>query len=218
MSLQSKLDQHLAEFEKTAPPEISSAIRRAIEEALASGYAEKALRVGDKAPTFELTDTEGNAVSSADLLAKGPLVVTFYRGLWCPFCNMELQSLQEFAGEIVSRGANIVAVSPQNSVNSRRSARESGLSFPILVDPDCGVAAAFGLLYTPPDYIQDIYLANGIDLAKINAAPNWKLPMPGRYLIDTDGTIRYAEVNPDYTRRPEPEDLCEPLDLCACAN
>lgn len=218
MSLQSKLDKFLAEFENTAPKEVSSAIRRGIEEALASGYEERALRVGDKAPAFELADTEGQMVSSTDLLAKGPLVVTFYRGVWCPFCNMELQSLQEFADELAARGANIVAVSPQNSVNSRRSARENEVSFPILADPDCAVTAAFGLLYTPPDYVQKIYQANGIDLAKINAAPNWKLPMPGRYLIDTDGTIRYAEVNPDYTRRPEPEDLLEPLDHCAVAS
>ncbi len=180
-----------------------------------SGYEDRALRVGDKAPAFQLPDTEGQSVSSADLLAQGPLVVTFYRGVWCPFCNMELQSVAGFADEIAARGARVVALSPQNSRNSRRSARENGLSFPILIDEDCAVAEAFGLLYMPPDYVQDIYRANGIDLPNINAAPNWKLPMPGRYVIDRDGTIRYAEVNPDYTRRPEPEELCAPLDQCA---
>ena len=214
ISLQAKLDQHLAEFEQSAPPEIVEAIRKGIRAAVDSGYEERALKVGDKAPVFQLPDSAGTMVSSTELLAQGPLVVTFYRGAWCPFCNMELQSLQDFAGELADRGVNIVAVSPQNSTNSRSSARKNGVSFPILVDEDCAVADAFGLLYMPPDYVQEIYLANGIDLEKINAAANWKLPMPGRYLIDTDGTIRYAEVNPDYTRRPEAEELRGPITQC----
>lgn len=214
MSLKEKLDEHSAQFERTAPKEIQVAIRRAIDAAIESGYEERALGVGDKAPEFALADAEGNTVSSADLLKSGPLVVSFYRGVWCPFCNMELQSLQEFSEELRSRGANIVAISPESGANSRRAARDYGITFPILVDAGCKVADEFGVLYMPPDYIQEIYVKNGIDLPKVNAAPDWRLPMPARYLIGQDGVIRYAQINPDYTRRPEPEDLREPLDLC----
>lgn len=215
MSLKEKLDANMAEFKRKTPPEMAEPLLRALKEAAEAGYEEKALGVGDKAPVFELPDAEGNVVSSADLLKSGPLVVSFYRGFWCSFCNLELKALEEFSGEIIERGARIVAISPQSAANSRRTGRDCGVTFPILIDRGCEVTAQFGLLYTPPDYVQKIYRSNGVDLSKVNAAPDWNIPVPGRYLIGQDGVIRYAEVNPDYSNRPEPEDLREPLDLCS---
>jgi peroxiredoxin len=134
--------------------------------------------------------------------------VTFYRGVWCPYCNMDLQAIQEALPALEKLGAKLVAISPQKPAKSRRSARENKLSFPILSDPHNEVAAAFGLRFTLPDYLTDLYknvFKN--DLAVINGDDSWTLPMPARFVIAQDGTIVYAEVNPDYTRRPDPETL-----------
>jgi peroxiredoxin len=168
------------------------------------------------APTFVLEDPEGTTVSSDRLLAKGPLVVTFYRGVWCPYCNMDLQALEEARPEIEARGATLVALSMQNAVNSRRSTRQNNLGFPILSDPHGKVADAFGLRFALPDYLVDIYknvFKN--DLAIFNEDDSWTLPMPARYVIGQDGVIAYSEVNPDYTHRPDPSELLPTLDRLA---
>src|SRR5262249_49500833 len=169
--------------------------------------------VGDKGPAFKLQDAEGKEVSSAELLTLGALVVTFYRGFWCPYCNLELQAIQEALPDIVGRGAQVVAISPQTAANSRRSMRESKLGFPILSDPRNDVAAKFGLRFKLPDYLIALY-RDGFknDLAIVNGEASWTLPMPARFVIDRSGTIAYAEVNPDYTRRPDPSELLPTLD------
>ena len=112
---------------------------------IASGAASRSLKAGDSAPSFVLNDANGNAVASSALLAQGPLVVSFYRGVWCPYCNMELQALQEALPAFRALGAQLVAISPQNAVNSRKSMRDNRLDFPILSDPGNETAAAFGL-------------------------------------------------------------------------
>jgi peroxiredoxin len=151
-------------------------------------------------------------VSSRDLLAKGPLVVSFYRGVWCPYCNLELQALQSVLPEIVGRGASLVAISPQTAPNSRKSQRDNKLEFPILSDVRSEVADAFGIRFALPDYLVEVYKGFGNDLSVVNDDPSWVLPMPARYVIGTDGIIAYAEVNPDYTKRPDPSELLPVLD------
>ncbi|HTZ80764.1 MAG TPA: peroxiredoxin-like family protein [Stellaceae bacterium] len=218
MSLQQKLDAFRANFEAGGPPYnapawIHGPMHRATDELIASGAASRALKVGDTAPAFTLRDPAGKEVSSASLLAQGPLVVTFYRGVWCPYCNMDLQAIQAALPEIEKRGAKLVAISPQTPVNSRRSQRDNKLGFPILSDPGNAVAAAFGLRFKLPDYLIELYrdvFKN--DLAVANGDPSWTLPMPARFVIGQDGRILYAEVNPDYTRRPDPEELLPVLD------
>jgi peroxiredoxin len=208
MSLQDRLDAFKADFEANkAPPEAVAAFHKATAKLIASGQAERALKAGDRAPVFTLPDADGLAVSSADLLARGPLVLTFYRGVWCPYCNLDLQAIEAAANEVRDFGASLVAISPQAAANSRRSQRENKLSFPILSDHSGEVANAFGLRFRLPDYLIAIYKQFGIDLAVHNGEPSWTLPMPSRYIIGRDGVIAYAEVNPDYTRRPDPEEL-----------
>lgn len=221
MSLQDRLDAFRANFEAGGPPHnapawIHERMHRATAELVAADAAGRALKVGQKAPSFTLNDAAGEPVSSAALLAAGPLVVTFYRGVWCPYCNMDLQALQAALPEIAARGARLVAISPQTAPNSRRSQRENKLEFPILSDPGNEVAAAFGLRFRLPDYLIELYrdvFRN--DLALVNGEPGWTLPMPARFIIDRDGTIAAAEVNPDYTRRPDPETLLPVLDRLA---
>ena len=213
MSLPEKLEAFRKQFEAGGPPYnapewIHEPMHHSTQELIDSGAAGKALKVGDKAPSFILNDPDGKPVSSAGLLAKGPLIVTFYRGVWCPYCNMELQALEETLPEFQKLGATLVAVSPQLPVNSRRSQRENKLTFPILSDPKNGVADSFGLKWTLQDYLVKVYTdAFKVDLQTVNGDPSWTLPMPARFVIGQDGKLLYAEVNPDYTTRPDPSEV-----------
>lgn len=160
--------------------------------------------------TFE--DANRKTVSSRALLAQGPLVATFYRGVWCPYCNYDLQALEEVRPEIEARGASLVATSPQNSANSRKSQRDNKLGFAIVSDGGTAVAAEFGLRFSLPAGLIEVYMQFGNDLPKINDDPSRVLPLPARYVIGTDGVIAYAEVNSEYTRRPDPSELLPVLD------
>lgn len=216
MTLQAKLDAFKADFVAGKPPynapaPVHALMQRATAELIASGQAERALKAGELAPVFALPDAEGNRVSSTELLSRGPLVVSFYRGVWCPYCNMELQALDQALPAFQERGASLVAISPQSRANSRKSRRQNGLKFPILSDSGNEVAAAFGLRFKLPGYLAELYLSLGNNLPVINGDQSWTLPMPGRFVIGQDGVIRYAEVNPDYTLRPEPTELLPAL-------
>ena len=216
MTLQDKLDAFKADFEANkAPPAAVEAFHRSTQELIDGGYAERALQAGHRAPDFTLSDSDGNRVSSRDLLAKGPLVLTFYRGVWCPYCNLELKALEEIVDDIKSRGATLVAISQQSAVNSRKSQRQNKLSFPILTDQSGELAEKYGLRWTLPPYLIEAFKMFAVELPVIHDDDKWTLPMPARYVIATDGTIVYAEVNPDYTRRPEPGDMLPALDRLA---
>ncbi|MDY7562576.1 peroxiredoxin-like family protein [Pseudomonas sp. 10B1] len=208
MTLQSKLDALKVEFEtKMAPPHVVEALHRAVAELIASGAPGRALKAGDVAPEFSIPDPDGKMISSKELLAKGPLVLTFYRGVWCPYCNFDLQAMEEARQEIEGLGATLVAVSQQTAANSRKSQRDNKLGFPILGDKGGEVAAAFGVRWDVPEYLQAIHKAVGADITVFNGEDSWTLPMPARYVIGQDGIIQYAEVNADYTQRPEPSEV-----------
>ena len=216
MSLQAKLDAFKADFEAGKPPysvprSVIETMHRATAELIASGAAERAKKVGDKAPAFALKDPDGNVVSLAELLKKGPLIVSFYRGVWCPYCNMELQALEAAKPAFDKLGASLVAISPQSQPNSRKSVRQNNLTFPILSDSKGEVGAAFGLRFNLPNYLIELYKGLKNELPAFNDDPSWTLPMPARYVIGRDGTILYADVNPDYTHRPEPEEMIPAL-------
>ena len=217
LALQDRLDVFKADFIsgkwlRTPTKEVLDTMSRATAELIESGQALRARKAGDAAPEFTLLDPEGIKVSSRDLLARGPLVVSFYRGVWCPYCNFELQALQEALGDFTARGASLVAISPQTAANSRKSQRDNKLSFPILSDVGSEVANAFGIRFALPDYLVELYKGFGNNLPLTNDDPAWVLPMPARYVIGTDGIIAYSEVNPDYTHRPDPSELLPVLD------
>ena len=208
MSLQDKLDAFRAEVEgKKAPPHVVAVMHKATADLIASGQADRAIKAGARAPKFALPNAHGQLVRSSDLLAKGPLVVTFYRGIWCPYCNMDLQAIEAAADEIRVLGASLVAISPQTAPNRRKSERENGLTFPILSDHGNSIANEFGLRFRLPDDLIAVYRGFGNDLTIGNGEDSWTLPMPARYVIGTDSVVVYAEVNPDYTRRPDPSEL-----------
>ncbi|TGX49595.1 AhpC/TSA family protein [Sphingomonas gei] len=222
MRLQDKLDAMRDDFENGRFPLVPTSgqletMQRATHALIESGQADRALKAGDTAPAFTLKDASGSDVSARTILERGPLVVTFYRGVWCPYCNYDLQALEEVRPEIEARGASLVAISPQTRANSRKSQRDNKLDFPILSDPGAAVAAQFGLRFAVPDDLIEVYRQFGNDLSAINDDTAWVLPMPARYVIGTDGVIAYAEVNPDYTRRPDPSELLPVLDRLRAA-
>lgn len=213
MSLQEKLDAMKMKFEtEMAPPDVVAVLHRVIQELIASGQAERALKAGDRAPAFARPDPDGKLVSSQELLANGPLVLTFYRGAWCPFCSLDLQALEEARPDIEARGASLVAISPQTAANSRKSRRDNNLGFAIIQDKGGELAAAFGLRWRVPEDARATFTQLGANLTAFNGDDSWTLPMPARYVIAQDGIIAYAEVNADYTRRPEPSDVFPVLD------
>ena len=212
MSLQDQLDAFKAQFKAQAPEGAFDAFARSTQELIDSGQAERAVKAGDTAPDFTLTDQDGKTVALKDMLAEGPVVLSFYRGVWCPYCNIELKALEQSAEEIRARGASLVAISMQGAADSRKSQRDSKLSFPILTDDAGELAAECGIRWTLQYYVSEFHKMFGVELPKIHGDGNWNLPMPARYVIDTDRTVAYAEVSPDYTRRPDPSDLFPVLD------
>ena len=220
MALQAKFDAFKADFEAGNPPysvprSAIETMHRATAELIASGAASRAMKAGDIAPYFLLKDAEGKAISSADLLRRGPLVLSFDRGVWCPYCNMELQALEATKPALEKYGASLLAISPQTAPNSRKSVRQNKLSFPILSDVKGKISAAFRLRFKLPDYLVVLYKQLKYDLPTFNDNSRWRLPMPARYVIGQDRVILYSEVQPDYTRRPDPEDIIPVLQRAA---
>jgi peroxiredoxin len=205
MGLQEKLNQLKAGFEAKAPKEALEVMHGATWDLRDSGIMAGVVKVGDTAPDFELKNADEKIVRLQDLLSDGPLVLSFYRGKWWPYCNIELDALQQVAGEIQSLGANLLAISPQLPEFSRELIKGKSLAFDLLGDPGNQVAQKYGLVFALPEDLKALYLQFGIDVAKHNGDDSWTLPMPGRFIIDQTGKVRYAEVDPDYTVRPEPE-------------
>ena len=207
MSLQAELDQLRDDFKRRQPPEVLDTMRRATQALAASGQAGRTPKVGEAAPFFTLPDENGRPVSLRVLLEKGTLVLTFYRGTWCPFCMKDLQALQAALPDIEALGGALTAVSPQTAANGRKALRQNTISFPVLTDKGNDVAAAFGLRFRLPDEVAAIYKSFGNDLALVNGEPSWTLPMPARFVVGRDGIILHAEVNADHTVRSEPASL-----------
>ncbi len=175
------------------------------------GISRQALAVGARAPSFELKDHNGKTVSSAELLNKGRLAICFFRGRWCPFCVGQLEAMNRILPRIRSAGAELVAISPQTVQQSFFMADQHRLSFPLLSDAGNQVARQFGLVYRVPDYQQALYRRTFVNLPFINGDESWELPMPAVYVVDRDGTVLFAAVNPDYKERPEPEEVLAQL-------
>src|SRR4051812_47723124 len=157
MSLQEKLDAFKADFERKVPPEIVSTMHQSTAALIASGQAERALGTSDVMPSFSLPDAGGGLVVSTDLLTRGPLVVTFFRGGWCPYCNLDLVALEAIADQIRTAGGSLIAISPQTPANSRKTQRDLRLSFPVLSDQGSALADRFGLRFRLPADLITVY-------------------------------------------------------------
>jgi peroxiredoxin len=207
MLLQERLDAVKAEDIAKTPPKVTMVRRRAVETLVTSGLAERAIQAGEPAPLFRLRDGHGRTFSSREALLRGPIVLVFYRGRWCPYCTVDLHAMELASHDIRSLGASLVVVSQQTAGDSLETQRRNGLSFDSLVDAEGRVAHAYGLRWKLPDELRAVELDCGLDLAVFNGDPSWTLTMPARYVVAPDGMIAYADISPDYTRRGDPSEL-----------
>jgi len=209
------LSQQLAELttrlRALVPAERLQTVETAVATLESSGITGYALRQGQAAPEFALPDGDGMLWRSADLLENGPLVVVFYRGRWCAYCNTQLAALQQFHSRIAGAGASVAAISPQTQKHSYMTRDMHKLRFPVLSDAGNRVARQFGLVYRVPAELQEMYERIYTRLPGYNGDASWELPLPASYVIDGHGVIRYSQVNADWRVRPEPEEILAAL-------
>jgi peroxiredoxin len=198
-----ELEEFREAISKKAPPERLRAYEQGIDEVRKSGITAKALKVGDHAPDFELSNAAGKKVKLYDLTARGPVVITWYRGGWCPYCNIALRGFQKSLPEIRAAGAALVALSPELPDNSMSTAEKNHLEFEVLSDRGNKVAHAYGIAYKIPKVVVE-QSKGRLDLAKHNGDESSELPLGATYVVDRGGIIRYAFVDSDYRKRAEP--------------
>jgi peroxiredoxin len=206
-NLQDQLDEITANTRELVQAERLAVSERALEELFATGIEERILPVGALAPEFALNDATGRLVRSRDMLALGPLIVTFFRGRWCPYCITELEAWRDLYGHIREREALLVAIGPQTGQQSDFMAGLHGLPFPVLSDPGCNIAERFGLVYTVPEYLREHFLSIMVNVPLLNDEPSWRLPLPATYVIAKDRKILFAEAHADFRVRPEPQEV-----------
>jgi peroxiredoxin len=168
-------------------------------------------RAGDRAPAFRLPDARGGEVALAELLADGPVVLVFYRGAWCPYCNLQLAAFQSALADIRAAGAAVVAVSPQTPDQSLTLAERHALAFPVLSDSGNAVARDYGLVFTQSETVTATSRQLGIELADFNGDDSNTLPAASTFVIGEDGMIRFASVSGDYRWRIGPEEVLDAL-------
>ncbi|MBY0250255.1 MAG: AhpC/TSA family protein [Methylobacterium organophilum] len=172
-----------------------------------TNVAAQSVKVGDVAPEFLLPDSSGRLHSSEQLRRDGPLVVSFFRGGWCPFCTAELRALQAAKAEFDDLGAQLVVITPETRDFPRRLRQDHSLDLKVLSDIDYGVAISYGVLFRVPDETKTHYSGLGLDFGARHGSSIWMLPIPATYVIDREGYIRSAFVEPDFTIRQEPAEI-----------
>ncbi|MEU3334903.1 peroxiredoxin-like family protein [Streptomyces sp. NPDC006668] len=212
MPLNAELRAFYEARQQQIPAEIRKIMRRAGQKLADSGQADRALTVGDQAPRFRLPSATGESVALDNLLDRGPVVLAFYRGAWCPYCNIALRALQQHHDAITARGAHLAAVSPQVPDESLTLTEKHELAFDVLSDIGSETARQYGLAFDLPDDLAAVYDKLGFDLQRVNGGHPRTLPLPATYVIDRDGVIRWAFVHTDYTLRAEPADILAALD------
>ncbi len=174
---------------------------QAIDQLKASGMLGRVPKKGDKFLPFALKNFKGETISSADLLLKNDIIVTFYRGGWCPYCSIQLHAFQEVLPEIESRGAKLIAISPEAPDETLTTQEKNGLKFTVLTDTNNDYGRSLGLVYKLPDDLQKLYKNFGIDLVKNQHNNNWELPLSATFVVGKNGAIRYAFADADYKKR-----------------
>jgi peroxiredoxin/YHS domain-containing protein len=204
--LKPKLDEMRESFAKRAPSEVAAIYEQGIRDVGTSGVLDSALKVGAIAPDFSLPDATGKTVALNDMLAKGPVVITWYRGGWCPYCNLQLREYQKMLPTMQPMNAQLVAISPQTPDNSLSTSQKDELSFAVLSDSGNAVAKKFGIAYKLPDAVAASFKGK-LDLEQYNGDASGELPLSATYVIAPSGKIMYAFVDADYRNRAEPADI-----------
>ncbi|MDT8388141.1 MAG: peroxiredoxin-like family protein [Thiogranum sp.] len=208
------LGDRISDFkaQRPAPAASQRAVMDRAAKDLAAAMPAPGLEAGTTAPDFTLPDSTGNAVQLAELLKQGPVVLIFYRGAWCPYCNMQLQALKESMPHFERHGAQLVAVTPQTPDRSQQQIEKDAYPFTILSDLDDQVMKAYNLYFEVPEELRHLYLQDfDLDIAAYNGKDRYGLPVPGTFIIDRQGVIRAAHADTDYTTRMEPAAIIEAL-------
>lgn len=211
-TLASELDAVREGFEKNGPKPIVETINITKKNFAASFDHTSTIKVGSPLPPFTLTDAHDKQVRSSDLLANGPLLITFYRGEWCPYCNLALRALQKHLPQITAKGVTLVAVSPELPSQSFTTAEKNALSFPVLSDVGNKYAAQLGILFPHPETMKPVFAALGTDFVKRNGDDSLVVPVPATLLVDRDGVVRNTFIETDYSQRLEPTEALAWID------
>jgi peroxiredoxin len=202
--LQQQIDEFNAQSASKIPPELRKDLMSPIGQLATSGAVEKALKEGEQAPNFTLPDALGNQMSLSELLKHGPVVITFYRGEWCPYCNLTLRAYEKVLPQMQALGASLVAISPQTPDHSLSTTEKMELTFAVLSDVGNKVAREFGLVFSIDEVVRGAHRHVGADLPKFNGDDSWELPMAGTFVVDQSGIVRLAFVDANFTRRLDP--------------
>ncbi|WP_024800540.1 peroxiredoxin-like family protein [Nocardia sp. BMG51109] len=211
-TLRQQSDQLKAAAAEHLPAEVVDVFDRSAEGFLAQGVPAEAIGAGDKLESFTLDDATGTPVALEQILADGPAVIVFYRGGWCPYCNMALRAYQhELLPRLGEFGARLVAISPQTPDESLTTAEKAGLEFTVLSDPGSRVAHRIGIAFRPADDVLAAQRTLGMDLAQFNAEGSLRLPYPAVLVVDRDRIVRFADIHPEFTTRTEVADILAAL-------
>ena len=206
-SLNTQLAEYKAGFIARVDPTRVATMESATDQLRASGIEATALKRGQAAPDSVLPNAVGLPIRLSDLWKTGPLIVLFYRGGWCPYCNLELRAWQQQVDAVARANARVVAISPQTPDNSMTTQQKNELSFEVLSDSSLEAARGFGVAFDMPDALVQLYSAAGNDLPVLNGNGRWSLPVPATFVIDSAGIVQQAYVDVDYRNRAEPADV-----------
>ena len=212
-TLQQQLADYQAAFRQRVAPDRVATAESAIAQLKGTGIEKRALVVGATLPDLTLPDAIGRPVSLRALNAGAPLVIVFYRGGWCPYCNLELREWQRLLPEVHRRGATLVAISPQSPDSSLSTQEKNDLAFPVLSDSALAAAEAFGIAFALPPELVEAYSRIGNDLPTLNGNGRWVLPLPATYVVGRDGIVSFAHVEADYRQRAEPNEVLATLQV-----
>ncbi|GFO61215.1 alkyl hydroperoxide reductase [Geomonas silvestris] len=216
--MEPELRTQIEELERSLPPlppEQSQQLEEAARQLALSGIAERVLKAGGQAPDFTLPNAVGRPTNLEHALARGPVLVTFYRGIWCPYCSLQLRAYQKILPEIMRLGGSLIAISPQSPDKSQATLLKNFLMYEVLSDQGNQVARQFGLVYQVPEALRPIYTSLGTDLPAYNGDDSWELPIPGTFLIGRDRRILLSYADSDPRNRLEPSAIVEALEVVA---
>ena len=205
-SLKTELDAFREGWTRRVGAETATLVAQDIENLRQSGLLDRVARIGSPIPALRLPIAAGDPVDLRALAESAPLVIVFYRGGWCPYCNLELRSYQKRLADFASRGATLVAVSPETPDDTLDTAEKNGLAFPVLSDVAGRLADALGTRFRLSPEIEALYRQFGHDLPARNGDGEWSLPVPATFVVERGGTIAAAFVDPDYRHRFDPAD------------